>query len=115
MSILIPKNLCPQCHQTRVFEGYYKMKKNCTACGLIYEREQGYNIGGVIIHYLLAAPLGLLTIVSLIFALEMSFPYALGICVVQIAVTHPFFYKYSALVWMNIHQAIINNGYEGKR
>lgn len=91
------------------------MNKNCSSCGLQYEREEGYNIGGVIIHYLIAGPIGLITIISLMFGMNVSFAYSLGFCVFQAAIMHPFVYRYSTLVWMHMHQAIIDSGYEGKR
>src|SRR5262249_54898084 len=50
---------CPRCGRTRLFAGWFRMRDTCAACGLRYEREQGYFVGAIYVNYLLTAALGL--------------------------------------------------------
>jgi uncharacterized protein (DUF983 family) len=62
----IARQLCPRCRVGRIFQSslltwFPKMHERCPACGLKFEREQGYFLGAMYISYGLA----LITIVFL--------------------------------------------------
>jgi uncharacterized protein (DUF983 family) len=42
---------CPRCGTGRLFRRPFSMYSNCSACGLKFEREQGYFIGAIYINY----------------------------------------------------------------
>jgi len=45
---------CPYCRRGPVFGGWFnRVLRECPRCGLIYFRESGYFIGGMIITYVL--------------------------------------------------------------
>ena len=48
---------CPRCGEGRLYDTPFRMKENCTRCGLKFEREQGYFIGAIYINY--AATVGI--------------------------------------------------------
>ncbi len=55
----ILRQLCPRCRSGKIFEGaiwkgFPRMKPYCTACGLKFEREEGYFLGAMYISYALA-------------------------------------------------------------
>ncbi|HEX8709194.1 MAG TPA: DUF983 domain-containing protein [Pyrinomonadaceae bacterium] len=41
---------CPACGETKLFQSFLKMRKACSYCGLVYEREQGFFIGAIYIN-----------------------------------------------------------------
>ncbi len=58
--------LCPRCRAGKIFRasiftGFPKMNELCPACGLKFEREEGYFLGAMYISYALA----LITILAL--------------------------------------------------
>ena len=52
----ILRQLCPRCRTGRIFRasifrGFPAMNERCAACGLKFEREEGYFLGAMIIDY----------------------------------------------------------------
>ena len=47
---------CPNCRRGRIFRGWpNRVLRRCPDCGLLYLRESGYFLGGMIITYVLTA------------------------------------------------------------
>src|SRR5438045_9146589 len=42
---------CPRCGRSPLYAGWFRMHERCAACGLRYEREQGYFVGAIYINY----------------------------------------------------------------
>ena len=42
---------CPNCGRGALFRGVFRMRSNCSECGLSYFPEQGYYLGAMIINY----------------------------------------------------------------
>jgi len=78
------------------------MDDPCPACGLRYEREQGYFVGAIYVNYALTTAvtlgtvLGLDTLIGLTLAAQLGLGVALGTLV-------PFvFFRYSRSLWLAI-------------
>ncbi|MGA7379629.1 MAG: DUF983 domain-containing protein [Terriglobales bacterium] len=70
--------MCPRCRSAKmfrgsIFRGFPKMQERCPACGLKFEREQGYFLGAMYISYALA----LVTILGLALILWAATPWSL--------------------------------------
>jgi uncharacterized protein (DUF983 family) len=42
---------CPRCGIGSLYGKPFRMNSNCTHCGLVFEREQGYFVGAIYINY----------------------------------------------------------------
>lgn len=42
---------CPLCGEGRLFRNYLRMEKNCSHCGIKFEREPGFFLGSIYINY----------------------------------------------------------------
>jgi len=42
---------CPRCGQGRLYLRGFVMAERCPACGLAFEREQGYFVGAIYVNY----------------------------------------------------------------
>src|SRR5919204_3989417 len=49
---------CPRCGRSRLYESWFRMRERCAACGLRYEREQGYFVGAIYINYAATVAIG---------------------------------------------------------
>lgn len=49
---------CPLCGRGALFRGMFRMHRVCRVCGLWFEREAGYFIGGMELHWILTYVLG---------------------------------------------------------
>jgi uncharacterized protein (DUF983 family) len=60
--------LCPRCRSAKIFRRsvflFPAMHERCPACGLKFEREEGYFLGAMYIGYILA--LGTITVLALL-------------------------------------------------
>ena len=97
---------CPTCLQGRTFRGRVTMNERCPACGIRFEREQGYFLGALYVAYGFSVPIiSVLTLLcwllgagsvgrSLWFAIAVFFPFS------------PVVFRYSRVVWMHLDQLI---------
>jgi uncharacterized protein (DUF983 family) len=42
---------CPRCGRGRLFRTWFSMVEQCPGCGLRFEREEGYWVGGMIVNF----------------------------------------------------------------
>ena len=41
---------CPRCGHRDVFTGYFSLRHHCPSCGFLFEREEGYWVGAMIVN-----------------------------------------------------------------
>jgi uncharacterized protein (DUF983 family) len=86
----------------RVFSGIYKMNTRCPACGLVFEKEQGYFLGALVFAYFIGVFSVIPTIIIGIFILGLSISEVIGFGIGQMLFLHPFLFRYSRLTWLFI-------------
>jgi uncharacterized protein (DUF983 family) len=42
---------CPRCGSGGVFESWFKLRERCPGCGMRFEREEGFWLGGYVINF----------------------------------------------------------------
>jgi uncharacterized protein (DUF983 family) len=42
---------CPRCGEGYLFQSWFRMRKQCDWCGLVYEREPGFFLGSAYVNY----------------------------------------------------------------
>lgn len=40
---------CPHCGARDVFESFFELSEHCRTCGLVFEREEGYWLGAMVV------------------------------------------------------------------
>lgn len=76
------------------------MNTACPVCGLVFEREQGYYTGAMVVSYAIAVPTyGLIVIALLLFGVAP--PVALLVGGALYLVLAPFIFRYSRVVWLH--------------
>ena len=91
---------CPRCGRSPLYARYFRMHERCAACGLRYEREQGYFVGAIYINYAVTVAvavgvvLGLDWTVGLTLAQQLAIGVALGV-LVPLA-----FFRYARSLWL---------------
>lgn len=43
---------CPNCGAAAVMRGYFRPAKRCGECGLMFEREDGFYLGAIVLNYI---------------------------------------------------------------
>ena len=94
---------CPYCGSHGVFDGYFTLRDRCPTCGVTFEREEGYFLGGYALNLVVAELVGLSLAIFLLFKtdlreLELIWQEAIA---VALAVAFPLIlFPYSRTVWI---------------
>jgi uncharacterized protein (DUF983 family) len=91
---------CPVCARGKIFEGVFKMRKECPVCHFTFEREQGYFTSSIAINLVLSELL--VTAAVLPLAANPGIPIVNTIlwCAPLTVLLPLLFYRHSRSLWM---------------
>ena len=92
---------CPRCGTRSLFRGWWTMHEQCWACGLRFEREQGYFLGAMYINYGVTVVLALLGSFALEWWIEVSLTQQLVLWVTFGTLFPLVFFRYSRSLWLS--------------
>ena len=78
------------------------MNDPCPACGLRYEREQGYFVGAIYVNYALTTAVTLGTVLGLDTLVGLTLTAQLGLGIALGALVPVVFFRYSRSLWLAI-------------
>ena len=78
------------------------MDDPCPACGLRYEREQGYFVGAIYVNYALTTAVTLGSVLGLDALVGLSLTAQLGVGIALGALVPFLFFRYSRSLWLAI-------------
>jgi uncharacterized protein (DUF983 family) len=93
---------CPRCGQTPLFTGWFAMRDACPACGLRYEREQGYFVGAIYVNYALTSLLGLGGVLLLDSVVGLSLVQQLALAIPIMLFAPLLFFRPARSLWLGI-------------
>ena len=93
---------CPRCGLGRLYAGWLSMHERCSACGLVYEREQGYFVGAMYVNYALTAALGLGGVLVLDRLVGLSLTQQLALAVPVMLLAPVLFFRHARSFWLGI-------------
>lgn len=96
---------CPNCGGRTVFRGLFRMNARCARCGLVFEREEGFFIGALVINYT-ATALPLLPLLVAVFVETVSVRTALIAAGVWCVVVPVLFYNPSRSLWLALYYLV---------
>ena len=72
---------CPRCGRSPLFASWARMHATCSACGMRFEREQGYFVGAIYVNYALtiAVSLGGVLVLDALFTLPLGVQLVIGV------------------------------------
>jgi uncharacterized protein (DUF983 family) len=98
---------CPRCHHGKVFRGLLAMNRNCSVCGLTFEREPGYFLGAMYVSYAFASVIIGVALLALYQLLPEWSDLAIYAGAVAILIPFvPFIFRYSRVIWMTFDRSI---------
>jgi uncharacterized protein (DUF983 family) len=88
------------CGRGRAFNGFYRMRDRCPQCGYIFEREEGYWVGAVIMNFVFVEAWFALLFVTIVFATAPDIPWVplLIVAIVTNGILPVILYPYSNVV-----------------
>lgn len=100
---------CPVCAEKDVFASFFTIREKCPSCGLVFEREEGYWLGAMIVAMALVIVTFAVVFLGGI-ALTWPDPPWNTLLIVTIAanlVVPVVLYPWSMTAWMGIHHAFV--------
>lgn len=107
----ILRQLCPRCRigaifGSSIFCGFPAMQERCPACGLKFEREEGYFLGAMIIDYGLGLILVSLFAIFLWVLTRWSFEKTVMVALLLFLPTLPALTRFGRVLWIYFDQSI---------
>jgi uncharacterized protein (DUF983 family) len=93
---------CPRCGRSRLYDGWLSMRERCAACGLVYEREQGYFVGAMYVNYGLTAILGLGGVLVLDQMIGLSLTQQLVVAIPVMLLAPVLFFRHARSLWLGL-------------
>jgi uncharacterized protein (DUF983 family) len=93
---------CPACGSPGIFKSWFALKTECPGCGLVFDREEGYFLGAMMVNLAASELIFALALVALVLATWPTPPWKviwIG-AVVGMAVVPLIFYPFSKTVWI---------------
>jgi uncharacterized protein (DUF983 family) len=93
---------CPRCGNGQLYEGWFRMRERCPACGLRYEREQGFFVGAIYVNYAITAVLGLGSVILLDSVIGLALWQQLAIAIPIMLLAPLVFFRHARSLWLGI-------------
>ena len=97
---------CPACGRGRIFESAWRMARRCPACGLPFEREDGYFVGAMYVGMVTTSgvAIALYAMGRLIF--DLTDGVLMAILLAVMVVLPPLLWRHTRAIWLALDQAI---------
>jgi uncharacterized protein (DUF983 family) len=91
---------CPRCGRAPIFRGWFTMRPECLACGLRFERAQGYFVGAIYINYALTATIAIVGYLLLWRYADVSLAVQFAVWIPFVVLFPLWFFRYSRSFWL---------------
>jgi uncharacterized protein (DUF983 family) len=97
---------CPACGRGHLYQSLFKLHKQCSACGLVFEREQGYFVGSIYINVMATEAAILFVYLFCLFFFSAASD-SLYLILFALAIILPLlFFRFSWGLWLSVDQII---------
>ena len=93
---------CPRCGGA-LYSGWFRMRERCAACGLRYEREQGYFVGAIYFNYALTVGVAAGAVIALDWTVGLTLAEQLAIGIALGALVPLIGFRFSRSLWLSIN------------
>jgi len=91
---------CPTCGQGKLFRSWIRMERECSVCGLKYEREPGYFLGSIYFNYGVTAMIVTVSYLSLFAFTDIDKDVLLWSIAAFCVVFPLWFFRYARALWI---------------
>src|SRR5437870_3821996 len=97
---------CPRCGRSPLYARYFRMHERCVACGLRYEREQGFFVGAIYINYAVTVAVAVGVVLGLDWTVGLTLAQQLAIGVVLGVVIPLAFFRHARSLWLVVNYLV---------
>ncbi len=93
---------CPRCGAGALFDGFFRMCRECARCRLVFEREQGFFVGAIYVSYAFTVVIAIAGFFLLDHYAKLSLPRQLALWG-AFAIFFPIvFFRHSRSLWLGV-------------
>ena len=97
---------CPACGKSSILKAPFKIKDHCTSCRVIFQREQGFFVGAILVNVVTTELVILLAYLASLPFISVNYQIVLALLFV-IAVVFPIaFYHHSWSIWLTFDHLV---------
>ncbi len=93
---------CPRCGRAALYAGWFAMHPRCEACGLRYEREQGYFVGAIYLNYAVTVGVAVGAVLALDWVIGLTLAAQLAVGIALAALIPLAFFRYARSLWLSV-------------
>jgi uncharacterized protein (DUF983 family) len=95
---------CPRCGQKKIFESFFTLPRACPNCGYVFERQEGYWVGAMIVNIAVAEAWFFILFIGVLIATmpDIAWQPLLLVALVTNGLLPIVFYPHSKTFWMAI-------------
>ena len=93
---------CPACGLGRLYESFFRMRDECTYCGLVFAREQGYFVGAIYLNVIATESLIFATYLALILAHRITDQSTYTILFALALLLPVLFHRHARSLWLSL-------------
>jgi len=101
---------CPICNGGKLYSGFIRMEKRCSACGFQFERAPGYFLGSTYINYGATTLLTTWTYMVLRFGFDVSKAFLIPVLAAFCVIFPVVFFRYARSLWLSFDCYIDRTG-----
>lgn len=83
------------------------MNATCPECGILFEREDGYFLGSLVLAYFLTGGVTVPVFAYLLLGAKWELPDALVLCATVIVLLNPVLFYFTRMLWVHLDRGII--------
>lgn len=100
-------NRCPNCGARSLFSGVLRASERCRDCSLLFEREEGFFLGAMVVNYTLSTLLGVVAPSALLLAGQLAPVQAFAVAIALCLTLPLLFYRASKSLWLMTYYAFV--------
>jgi uncharacterized protein (DUF983 family) len=97
---------CPRCGRGKLFDGLFRMRRECPLCRLVFEREQGFFVGAIYVNYAATVLIAMPGFFLLDYYTEIPLSYQLFLWGAFALVFPILFFRHSKSLWLSVAYAL---------
>ena len=97
---------CPRCGRAPLFRTFFSMHEGCAACGLRFERAQGYWVGAIYVNYAATVLIPIAGYFVLWRVADLSTATQLSVWIPFVIVFPLWFFRYSRSLWLALEHFV---------
>ena len=97
---------CPACGKASIVKTPFRIKDHCSSCGTVFQREQGFFVGAILVNVITTELVILLAYMASLPVINAHYQFVLAMLFV-IAVSFPVaFYHHSWSIWLTFDHLV---------